>query len=67
MDSWSFQASNVWLKKCHYFYLKLRENTPLNQTQALTKRLNMDIWLFGKLNQLFIKGSYTGTNFLKIE
>ena len=40
-------------------------SVPLNKTQALKKSLNMDIWSFGRLNQLFIKGSYTETKFSK--
>ena len=30
---------------------------PSNKTQALTKRVNMDIWVVGTTNQLFIRGS----------
>ena len=30
---------------------------PSNKTPALTKSMNMDIWIAGTLNQLFIKGS----------
>ena len=42
-----------------------REKAPSNWTQALTKSLNMDIWLVGTSNQIFIRGSYTEINFSK--
>ena len=29
------------------------ENTPSNKTQALTKNMNMDIWVVGKLRDSF--------------
>ena len=31
----------------------------------LTKSMNMDIWVIGILNQLFIRGSYTQIKFSK--
>ena len=34
-----------------------REKASSNETPALTKSTNMDIWVFGTTNQLFIKGS----------
>ena len=34
-----------------------RENAPSNKTPALTKSTNMDIWVVGISNQLFIRGS----------
>ena len=34
-----------------------REKTILNETPALTNSMNMDIWVVGTLNQLFIRGS----------
>ena len=36
-----------------------REKTPSNKTQELTKSLNMNIWVLGALNQLFVRGCYT--------
>ena len=36
-----------------------REKSPSSRTQALTKSMNMDIWLVGALDQLVIRGSYT--------
>ena len=39
-----------------------REKAPLNETPALTKSTNMDIWA---TNQLFIRGSSTETKFSK--
>ena len=44
-----------------------RENPVINKTQALTKSMNMDIWVIGTLNQQFIRGSYTEIKFPKIE
>ena len=34
-----------------------REKAPLNKTSALTESTNMDIWVVGTSNQLFIRGS----------
>ena len=34
-----------------------REKTPSNKTPALTKSANMDIWVVGTSNQLFMRGS----------
>ena len=42
-----------------------RKNTPSNKTQAVTKSMNVDLWVFGILNQLFITGSYNQTKFSK--
>ena len=43
-----------------YVFLRiLRENIPLNKTEALTKSMNIYIWVIGILNQLLIGGSYT--------
>ena len=41
------------------------ENTQLNKTQAIAKSLNIGNWLFGRLNQLFIKGFCAETKFSK--
>ena len=38
-----------------------RESKPSNKTQALTKSINMGIWVNGTLNQLT---TYTKTSFL---
>ena len=38
-----------------------REKAPSNKTPALTKSMNMDIWVFGTSNQLFARGSLTET------
>ena len=35
-----------------------RVETPSSKTQALAKSMNMDIWVVGTSNQLFIRGSY---------
>ena len=35
------------------------ENALTNKTQALTKSMNMDIWVISTLNQLIVRGSYT--------
>ena len=42
-----------------------RDKAPSNKTPALTKSRNMDIWVVGTSNQLFIKGSYIETEFSK--
>ena len=34
-----------------------REIAPSNKTTGLTKSLNMDIWVVGTSNQIFIRGS----------
>ena len=52
-----------WWKQCSYWFdrnkLKNshREKAPSNKTQAFTKSVNMDIWVVGTSNQLFIRGS----------
>ena len=43
----------------HGFKDTLRENTTSNKSQALAKSFNMDIWVIGTLNQIFIRNSYT--------
>ena len=40
-----------------------KEKQPANNTTALTKSRNMGIWVIGTSNQLFIRGSWTETNF----
>ena len=42
-----------------------REKVPSNKTPALTESMNMDIWVVGTLNQLFIGSSQTETKFQK--
>ena len=34
-----------------------REKSPSNKTLALTKSMNMDIWVIGTSKQVFIRGS----------
>ena len=34
-----------------------REKAPSNKTSALTKSTNIDIWVVGTSNELFIRGS----------
>ena len=34
-----------------------REKSPSNKTPGLTKSTNIDIWVIGTSNQLFIRGS----------
>ena len=41
------------------------EKAPSNKTQALTKSMNVDIWVVGTLNLLFVRGFYTDTKFSK--
>ena len=42
-----------------------REKAPSNKTPVLSESMNMNIWVVGTLNQLFIKGSYAETKFSK--
>ena len=42
-----------------------KENTPSNKTEALTKSINMYVWVIGASNQLFIRGSYNQIKFSK--
>ena len=51
----------------HFLYVKVtqREKAPSNKTQALTKSMNMVIWVVDTSNQLFRRGSYTETKFPK--
>ena len=42
-----------------------REKAPSNKNPALTKSTNMGAWAVGKLNQLFIRGSFTETKLSK--
>ena len=56
-----FLKSPSYLKDTH------RESMPSNKTQALTKSVNMENWLIGTLNQLFIWGSYIQFQFSKIK
>ena len=46
-------------KICFLFYLKdtHREKAPSSKTPTLTKSMNMDIWVVGTSNQLFLRGS----------
>ena len=34
-----------------------RKKSPSNETAALTKSMNMDIWVNGILKQVFVRGS----------
>ena len=51
------------------FFVSLRilsNKAPSNKTKVRTKSINMDIWVIGTLNQLFIiRGSYTEIKFSK--
>ena len=40
-----------------------RDKAPSNETPALTKSINMSIWVVGTTSQVFIRGSYTETKF----
>ena len=41
------------------------EKASWNKTPALSGSMNMDIWVVGTSNQLFITGSYTERKFSK--
>ena len=47
------------------FKVTYREKAPSNKNPALTKSMNMDIWIVATSNQLFIRSSYTETKFSK--
>ena len=42
-----------------------REKAPSQKTPALLESMNMDIWVVGTSNELFIAGSSTDTKFSK--
>ena len=42
-----------------------KENTPLNKTEALTRGMNMEIWVVCTSKQLFTTGSYGQIKFSK--
>ena len=42
-----------------------KEKVPWNKTPARTKGMNMDIWLVGTSNHVFLRGSYTETKISK--
>ena len=42
-----------------------REKISSSKTKALTKSMNMDIWVAGTLNLVFIRGSYDEIKFSK--
>ena len=44
-------------KKCSCLKNTHREKAPSNKTPALTKKMNMYIWVVGTSNQLFSRGS----------
>ena len=52
-------SSRISLKDTH------TEKTPSNKTPALPESVNMDTWVVGTSNQVFITGSYTETKFSK--
>ena len=47
------------------FFKDTRKKDPLNKTPVLLKNMNMDFWVVGTSNQLFITGSYTETKLKK--
>ena len=53
----------------HFFIKSLRiltgKKTPSNKTPALTKSMNMDIWVIGTSTQHFRRGSYSETKISK--
>ena len=42
-----------------------REKTPSNKAQAFTESMNMYIWVVGKSNLIFVRGSYNEIRFSK--
>ena len=64
-----FSAKQTFFKRdtkfcLHLTILKMKK-IPSNKALTLSKIMNMDIWVVGTLNQLFIRGSKTETKFLK--
>ena len=60
--AWNFfyyfkRVNDRWIKDT------CREKARSNKTPALTKSMNMDIWVVSTSNQLFIRGSETETKF----
>ena len=53
----SHNESIVFFKKNQKIKDPHREKALPNKTPALTKNTNMDIWVVGTANQLFIRGS----------
>ena len=62
---WSHVLKKSLMKNFIFCAVTHKENVPSNKTRALTKSMNMDIWVVGKLNQLFIRGLFTEINFSK--
>ena len=54
-------VNNFELKDTHW------ERVPSSETPALTKRMNMDIWVAGTSNELLIRDSYTEKKFKKVK
>ena len=46
--------SNIFFSFKYFFKDTQREKVPSNKTPALTKSRNMDIWVVGTSNQIFI-------------
>ena len=55
------------MKNLSIIFLKdtLNEKAPSNKTPAFTRSMNMDIWVAGTSNQLFLRGCKTETKFSK--
>ena len=52
IDEWLLlKTMFIWTEDTH------REKTPSNKTSALAKSTNMEIWVAGTSNQLFVRGS----------
>ena len=58
-------STDCHIKTCRSLKDTHRENAPTNNNSVLTKSMNMDIWVVGPSNQLFIRGSQTETKFSK--
>ena len=50
----------VFIMHCELLKETQRGKVPSNKTPALTKSMNMNIWVVDISNLLFIRGSYTG-------
>ena len=61
-NAWAFLRL---LRDFEYYNLKtlIGKKPPSYETSVLTKSMDMDIWVVGTSNELFIKGSYIETKF----
>ena len=64
-ENWGLTLVANKKNKCGNFKDTHWEKVPLNKTQAITKSMNMDIWVVATSNLLFKRGSYNEIKFSK--